>query len=64
VNKTAASAAQSATCILLHAYSRTTANFQLPENKQKLHTAFEQTGITIFLVSIKNRLRTIEAEIP
>jgi len=40
VNKTAASAAQSAKCILLHAYSRTTANFRLRENKQKLHTAF------------------------
>jgi len=40
VNKTAVSAAQSAKCILLHAYSRTTASFQLRENKQKLHTAF------------------------
>jgi len=40
VNKTAASAAQSAECILLHAYSRTTASFQLRENKQKLQTAF------------------------
>jgi len=34
------SAAQLAKCILLHAYSRTTASFQLRENKQKLHTAF------------------------
>jgi len=25
---------------LLHAYSRTTASFQLRENKQKLHAAF------------------------
>jgi len=40
VNKTAASAAQITKWILLHAYSRTTANFQLHENKQKLHTAF------------------------
>jgi len=47
VNKTAASAAfifasaaQLAKCILLHAYSRTTASFQLRENKQKLHTAY------------------------
>jgi len=40
VNKTAASAAQSAKSILLHAYSRTTASFQLRENKQKLHTAY------------------------
>jgi len=36
VNKTAASAAQFAKCILFHAYSCTTANFQLRENKQKL----------------------------
>jgi len=40
VNKTATSAAQSAKRILLHAYSRTTANFQLREHKQKLHAAF------------------------
>jgi len=40
VNKTAASAAQSAKRILLHAYSGTTASFQLRENKHKLHTAF------------------------
>jgi len=33
VNKTAASATQSAKCILLHAYSRTTASSQLRENK-------------------------------
>jgi len=40
VNKTAASAAHLAKCILLHAYSRTAASFQLHVNKQKLHTAF------------------------
>jgi len=40
VNKTAASVAQLTKCILLHAYSRTTASFQLRENRQKLHTAF------------------------
>jgi len=40
VNKTAASAAQSTKCILLHAYLRTTDSFQLRENKQKLHKAF------------------------
>jgi len=40
LNKIAASAAQLATCILLHAYSRTTASFQLHENKQKLHSLF------------------------
>jgi len=40
VNKTVARAAQSAKCILLHAYSRTNASSQLCENKQKLHTAF------------------------
>jgi len=37
VNKTAASTAQLAKCILLHAYSRTTASTQLCENKQILH---------------------------
>jgi len=40
VNKTAASAAQLAECILLYAYSRTTASSQLRENKQKLHIAY------------------------
>jgi len=40
VNKTTASAAQLAKCILLHAYSRTTASSQLSENKQKLHIAY------------------------
>jgi len=34
VNKTAASAAQLAKCILLHTYSRTTTSSQLCENKQ------------------------------
>jgi len=33
VNKTPESAAQLAKCILLHAYSRTTASFQLCDNK-------------------------------
>jgi len=37
MNKTAASAAQLAMYILLHAYSRTTVSFQLRENKQKFH---------------------------
>jgi len=48
VNKTAVSDAQLAKCILLHAYSRTTASFQLreTESKQKLHAGFEQAGIT------------------
>jgi len=35
VNKSAASAAQLAKCILLHAYSRISASSQLRENKQK-----------------------------
>jgi len=34
VNKTAARAAQLTKCILLHAYSRTTASFQLRKDKQ------------------------------
>jgi len=40
MNKTAASAAQLAKYILLHAYSRKTASSQLRENKQKLHSLF------------------------
>jgi len=40
VNKTAASAAQLVNCILLHAYSRTTASSQLRENKQKLQIVY------------------------
>jgi len=40
VNKTAASTAQLAKCILLHVQSCTTASSQLRENKQKLHIAY------------------------
>jgi len=40
VNKTEASAAPLAMCILLHAYSRTIASSHLRENKQKLHIAY------------------------
>jgi len=40
VNKIAAIAAQLAKRILIHAYSRTTASFQLRGNKQKLYAAF------------------------
>jgi len=39
VNEAAASAAQLAKCILLHAYSRTTTNSLLCQHKQKLHIA-------------------------
>jgi len=42
MHKTAASAAQSAKCILLHAYSRTTTSSHLRENKQKLHSLFNK----------------------
>jgi len=42
VNKTAASAAQLAKCILLHAYSRRIASLQLRKNKQKLHSLFNK----------------------
>jgi len=48
VNKTAASAAQSAKYILLHAYSRTTASSQLRENKQKLNNWFNSWHNSIF----------------
>jgi len=40
VNKIAATAVQLAKCILLHAYSRTTASLQLHENKQILNSWF------------------------
>jgi len=63
VNKTTASAAQFAKCILLHAYSRSTAalSSQLREHKQKLHIP------VAYLTSWHNnilgyKLRTIEAE--
>jgi len=42
VNKTAASAAQFAKCILLHAYPRATASSQLRKNKQKPHSLFNK----------------------
>jgi len=48
VNKTAASTAQLAKCILLHAYSRTTASFQLRENKQILSSWFNSWYNSIF----------------
>jgi len=40
VNKTAASAAQLAKCILLHTYSSATAASMLRHHKQKLHGAY------------------------
>jgi len=40
VNKTAVSVVQLAKCILLHAYSRTTAGSQLRENRQILNSWF------------------------
>jgi len=42
MNKTAASASPLAKCILLHAYSRTTASSKLREKKQKLHSLFNK----------------------
>jgi len=45
-----ASAAQLAKCILLYTYSHITASSQLRENKQKLSIAYQQAGITVFLV--------------
>jgi len=42
VNKTAASTAQLAMCILLHAYSGTTARSQLRKNKQKHYSLFNK----------------------
>jgi len=48
VNKTAASAVQLAKCILLHAYSRTTATFHLRENKQILNNWFNSWHNSIY----------------
>jgi len=42
VNKTAASAAQLAKCVLFHAYSRATASSQMRKNKQKLNSLFNK----------------------
>jgi len=50
VNNRAASVTQLVKRILFHAYSRATASSQLRENKQKLHIAYSQAGITKFLV--------------
>jgi len=51
VNKTAASATQLAKRILLHAYSRTAASFQLRENKQKLHSFLTSWHNSIFVIN-------------
>jgi len=48
VNKTAASAAQLAKCILLHAFSRTITSSQLRENKQILNCWFNSWQNSIF----------------
>jgi len=48
VNKTVASAAQLAKCILLHAFSRTIASSQLRENKQILNSWFYSWHNSIF----------------
>jgi len=42
MNKIAASAVELSKCILFHAYSCTTASFQLRENKQKLHRFYHK----------------------
>jgi len=42
MNKTAASAAQLAKCILFHAHSRTIASSLLRKHKQKLHSLFNK----------------------
>jgi len=60
VNKTAASAAQLAKCILLHAYSRRTASSQQREHNQKLRIVFNKLALQYF----GYKLRTIEAENP
>jgi len=60
-NKTAANTAQLEMCILLYAYSCTTASSQLRENKQKLKIAY----LTSWHNSIFGyKLKTIEAKNP
>jgi len=60
MNKTAASAAQSAKCVLLHACSS-----QLRKHKQKLHIVYLTSWhIIVFLVINYEQLRTIEAKNP
>jgi len=52
VHKTAASAAQLANCILLHAYSRTTAApSKLRELKQKLHMVYSRNWYNILMIN-------------
>jgi len=52
VNKTAASAAQFAKCILLYVYSRTTASSQLHKHKQKPYVAYLPSWhYSIFIVN-------------
>jgi len=48
MNQAVASAAQLAKCILLHAFSRTTASFQLRENKKNFITYFTSWHNSIF----------------
>jgi len=55
VHKTTASAAQFAKCILLHAYSRTTATSQLRKHKQKLHIAYLTCWLNSIFVYYKLR---------
>jgi len=54
VNNTAASAAQSAKCILLHAYTRTTASNQLREYKKTSYSFLTSWHNSIF----SHKLRT------
>jgi len=61
MNQIAENAAQLVKCILLHAYSHTSASSQLSENQQKLHIAY----LTSWNNSIfRYKLRTIEAVNP
>jgi len=58
VNKTAASAAQLAKCILLHAYSHTTTSFQMRDNTQKDNSLLNKWHKSIFVINyeqIKNK---------
>jgi len=53
MNKTAASAAQLAKCILLHAYSRKIASFQLRENNKNFKAYLTSWHNSIFVYKLR-----------
>jgi len=64
VNKIAASAAQLANCILLHAYSRTTAAPSCLSTNKNFIQFIQQAGITLSLVINYEQIKNKEAKNP